>query len=103
MERSTDATIVARAALGAIRARLAELDRQVRSPHVSGQRAALWRAQHEAARRGRNLRDLRSYCLDSLNHPRWLDAEHENDYLRGYRQGFQQVLSEIRRIEGRRA
>ena len=103
MERRTDATILARQALGAIRARLAELDGQQRSPHGSGQRAALWRAQHEAARRGRTLQDLRRYCLDALKHPRWLDAEHENDYLRGYRQGLQHVLSDIRRIEGRRA
>ena len=103
MERRTEATTLAREALGAIRTRLVELDGQQRSPYGSGQRAALWRAQHEAARRGRTLQDLRRYCLDALNHPRWLDAEHENDYLRGYRQGLQQVLSDIRRIEGRRA
>ena len=102
VERSADATILAREALGAIRARLADLDRQARTPRVSGRRAALWRAQHEAARRGRTLRDLRGYCLDSLKHPRWLDAEHENDYLRGYRQGLQQVLGEIREVERRR-
>jgi hypothetical protein len=102
VERSTDATILAREALGAIRARLADLDRQARTPRLSGRRAALWRAQHEAARRGRTLRDLRGYCLDSLKHPRWLDAEDENDYLRGYRQGLQQVLSEIREVERRR-
>lgn len=101
VERRTQATIPAREALGAIRARLAELASQPRSPCGSGQRAALWRAQHEAARRGRTLQDLRRYCLDSLDHPRWLDAEHENDYLRGYRQGLQQVLRDIRRIEGR--
>lgn len=101
MERSTNVTILAREALRAIRARLADLDGQQRSPQSSGQRAALWRAQHEAARRGRTLEDLRRYCLDALEHPRWLDAEHENDYLRGYRLGLQQVLSEIRRIEGR--
>jgi hypothetical protein len=102
LERSTDAMILAREALGAIRARLADLDRQARTPRLSGRRAALWRAQHEAARRGRTLRDLRGYCLDSLKHPRWLDVEDENDYLRGYRQGLQQVLSEIREVERRR-
>jgi hypothetical protein len=102
VERRTDATILVREALGAIRARLAVLDGQQRSPRGSGQRAAMWRAQHEAARRGQTLQDLRGYCLDALKHPRWLDAEHENDYLRGYREGLQQVLSEIRRIEGHR-
>ena len=101
VERRTDATILAREALSTIRARLLELGGQQRSPHGSGQRAALWRAQHEAARRGRTLQDLRRYCLDALKYPRWLDAENENDYLRGYRRGLQQVLGEIRRIEGR--
>jgi hypothetical protein len=103
VERRKDATILAREALVTIRASLAELDGQERSPRGSGQRAALWRAQHEAARRGRTLQDLRRYCLDALKHPRWLRAEDENDYLRGYRRGLQQVLSEIRRIEGRGA
>ena len=102
MDRRSVATILAGEALGAIRVRLAELAGQRRSPLLSGRRAALWRAQHEAARRGRTLPELRKYCLDSLDHPRWLEAEHENDYLRGYREGLQQVLSEIRRIEGRR-
>jgi hypothetical protein len=102
VERRKDVTILAREALGAIRARLAELAREERGPHRSGQRAALWRAQHEAARRGRTLQELRRYCLDSLKRPRSLDAEHENDYLRGFRDGLQQVLREIRRIEGGR-
>jgi hypothetical protein len=31
-----------------------------------------------------------------------LDPADENDYLRGYRQGFQTVLKEIRRVETRR-
>jgi hypothetical protein len=101
VERSTDVTIPARAALAAIRALLAELRAQEQGPHRSGQRAALWRAQHEAARRGRTLQDLRGYCLEALRHPRGLDAEHEGDYLRGYRDGLQLVLSEIRRIERR--
>jgi hypothetical protein len=88
--------------LAAIRVRLAELGAQHRTPHSSGQRAALWRTQHEAARRGRTLEQLRAYCLDALAHPRGLDAEHENDYLRGYREGLQHVLSTIRRLEARR-
>ena len=93
--------IPSRVALAAIRAKLAELRAQEQSPHRSGQRAALWRAQHEAARRGRTLQDLRGYCLEALRHPRGLDVEHEGDYLRGYRDGLQLVLSEVRRIERR--
>jgi len=69
-----------------------------RGPLASGRRAALWRAQQHAARVDRSLEDLRRYCLDALK-PRLLDQEHENDYLRGYREGFQAVLREIRRIE----
>lgn len=88
-------------ALAAIRGRLARLEGERSDARVSGQRAALWRAQHEAARRGRSLEDLRRYCLESLKRPRLLGAEHENDYLRGYRRGFQLVLSDIRRIETR--
>lgn len=102
MERSIDVTIPARVALAAIRAQLAELRTQEQGPHRSGQRAALWRAQHEAARRGRTLQDLRGYCLEALRHPRGLDAEDEGEYLRGYRDGLQLALSEIRRIERRR-
>jgi hypothetical protein len=98
-----DVTILAREALAAIRARLAELGEEPRGAERSGQRAALWRAQHEAARRGRTLHELRRYCLDALRRPQLLDAEHENDYLRGYRVGLQQVLHEVRRIEGRRS
>lgn len=84
-----------------IQARLAALRQEVPSPRSSGQRAALWRAQQQVAR-ARSLEDLRRYCLDSLQRPRWLDPEHENDYLRGYRQGFQMLLSDLRRIEARR-
>jgi hypothetical protein len=103
VERGTDVTILARDALAAIRSKLAELASEERGPHRSGHRAALWRAQQEAVRRGRTLQDLRRFCLDSLKRPRWLDAEHENEYLRGFREGLQQVLREIRRIEsGRR-
>jgi hypothetical protein len=84
----------------AIRARLAELAGEHGSERVSGQRAAFWRAQQHAARTDRTLDDLRRYCLESLK-PRLLDEQHENDYLRGFREGFQAVLNEIRRIETR--
>jgi hypothetical protein len=83
-----------------IRARLAQLDGERRGPLKSGQRAALWRAQQQAARIDRTIEDLRRYCLDALK-PRLLEQQHENDYLRGYREGFQAVLGEIRRIETR--
>ena len=81
-----------------IRARLAELERG--DPLASGQRAAFWRAQQQAARIEHTLEDVRRYCLDALK-PRLLDEEHENDYLRGYREGFQTVLRDIRRLETR--
>jgi hypothetical protein len=85
-----------------IRARLAELDEERTSPLTSGERAALWRAQQHAARVDRTLADLRRYCLDSLARWRSLDDSDENDYLRGYRHGFQAVLKEIRRVETHR-
>ncbi len=84
----------------AIRARLRELDGQRGNALTSGRRAAFWRAQQHAARPSRTLADLRRYCLESLR-SRLLDEEDENDYLRGYRQGFQAVLEEIRRVETR--
>jgi hypothetical protein len=87
------------AALDAIADALARVDDAPPGAFSSGQRAALWRAQHEAARRGRGLDELRRYCLESLERPRGLDAEEEGDYLRGYRHGLQLVLREIRRIE----
>jgi hypothetical protein len=83
-----------------IRATLAQLDRERRDARSSGRRAALWRAQQHAARTSHTLEDLRRYCLDSLR-PRLLDEDDENDYLRGYREGFQTVLKEIRRLEMR--
>jgi hypothetical protein len=86
----------------AIRARLEELDAAGADgpdPLVSGHRAALWRAQQRAARIDQTLEDLRAYCLESLRSWRFLDEQDENDYLRGYRQGFQAVLKEIRRLE----
>lgn len=88
----------------AIRERLAQLDAESRDSLASGRRAALWRAQQQAARLSNTVEDLRRYCLDALNARRSLDEKDENDYLRGYRQGFQAVLTDIRRIEtgGRR-
>jgi hypothetical protein len=86
----------------AIRARLEQLDAAVGSELTSGQRAALWRAQQHAARIDHTLEDLRRYCLDALRRPRLLRSDDENDYLRGFRHGFQSVLTEIRRIETRR-
>jgi hypothetical protein len=85
----------------AIRARLAQLDGERRGALASGRRAALWRAQQHAGRINHTLDDLRRYCLESLKPRGVLDAEDENDYLRGYREGFQAVLTEIRRIETR--
>jgi hypothetical protein len=63
---------------------------------VTGRRAALWRAQQHAATLDHTVEDLRDYCLQSLAPRRFLD---ESDYLRGYREGLQAVLREIRRIE----
>jgi hypothetical protein len=85
----------------AIRERLAQLDAERGTAVASGRRAALWRARPHAARLNHTLEDLRSYCLESLAPRPFLD---ENDYLRGYREGFQAVLRDIRRIEieGRR-
>lgn len=85
----------------AIRAKLTQLDAGRRGALASGRRAALWRAQQHAGRIDNTLEDLRRYCLESLK-PRLLDEHDENDYLRGYREGFQSVLKEIRRIETRR-
>ena len=59
-----------------------------------------WRAQQYAARVNHSVEDLRRYCLDALR-PRLLDDDDQNAYLRGYREGFQTVLREIRRLETR--
>jgi hypothetical protein len=88
-------------ARAAIQARLAALRHEERSASASGQRAALWRAQQQITR-ARSLEDLRRYCLDALQRPRYLDPEDENDYLRGYRLGFQMLLRDLRGIEARR-
>lgn len=82
----------------AIRAQLVQLHAERGDSLTSGRRAAFWRVQQQAARSGRTLEDLRRYCLDALK-PRLLGEEHENDYLRGYRQGLQAALREIRRLE----
>jgi hypothetical protein len=79
----------------AIRERMAALDAERRSAVASGHRAALWRAQSYAANFRHTMEDLRRYALDSLAPRRYLE---EDDYLRGYRKGFQAVLAEIRRI-----
>lgn len=80
-----------------IRSLLAQLEPQ-RGTVTSGRRAALWRAQQHAARVDHTVEDLRRYCLESLAPRRFLDDE---DHMRGYRQGFQAVLKEIRRVETR--
>jgi hypothetical protein len=82
----------------ALRARMRDCDGARGDAVVSGQRAALWRAQQHAARVDRTLGDLRRYCLDGLARHRLLDVE-EPTYLRGYREGLQAVLREIRRLE----
>jgi hypothetical protein len=84
-----------------IRQRLAQLEASRGDPRISGTRAALWRAQQYAARGGRTRDDLRGYCLQALARRRFLKAEDENDYLRGFREGFQTVLGEIRLAETR--
>jgi hypothetical protein len=86
----------------AIRAQLACLEPRSGDALIGGQRAALWRAQQHAAHLNHTLEDLRRYCLDALR-PRLLDESDENDYLRGFRKGFQTVLSEIRLAETRRS
>ena len=92
-----------------IRARLERLEadrangpRVGHDPRASGHRAALWRAQQHAARIDHTLQDLRHYCLESLHSWNFLDARDENEYLRGYRQGFQAVLKDVRAAEGQR-
>jgi hypothetical protein len=81
-----------------IRRRLAELEDSRSNSVASGRRAALWRAQSQASRLDRTIEDLRNYCLDSLSPRRFID-ESDSEYLRGYREGFQLVLKDIRRLE----
>jgi hypothetical protein len=89
--------VLAMELIPAIRRQLARAGRRGSGAVVSGRRAALWRAQQHAARIDNSVEDLRRYCLESLRPRRFLE---EDDYLRGYRDGFQAVLREIRRIEG---
>ena len=52
----------------------------------------------ECARLGLTIDDLRRYCLDMLRSRRALD-EDAPDYLRGYREGFQLVLRDLRDLD----
>ena len=86
-------------AIPLIKARLAELEqRGGQEPLISGRLAALWRAQARAARIGLTIDDLRNYCLDMLRARRALDDDVPT-YLRGYREGFQLVLRDLRKLE----
>jgi hypothetical protein len=86
-------------AIPLIKARLAELEeRGGREPLISGRLAALWRAEARAARLGLTIEDLRRYCLEMLRSRRALDDD-TPDYLRGYREGFQLVLRDLRELE----
>jgi hypothetical protein len=86
-------------AIPLIRARLAELEeRGGHEPLTTGRLAALWRAQARAARLGLTIDELRRYCLDMLRSRRALDDD-TPDYLRGYREGFQLVLRDLRELE----
>jgi hypothetical protein len=80
-----------------IRGLLNELGRDP-DPVARDRRAALWRAQQHAAITGHTLDDLRRFCLGALSTRRTLGSD---DPLRGYREGFQAVLREIRRFETR--
>jgi hypothetical protein len=80
----------------AIRAMLRELDGASTTAERSGRRAALWRAQQRAARLDGTLEDVRRYCLDVLTPERLLV---EDDYLRGFREGLEEVLLAISALE----
>jgi hypothetical protein len=80
----------------AIRKKLAEADAVRGTAKASGYRAALWRSQQYAGRVDHTVEDLRRYCVESLMPRRFLE---EDDYLLGYREGFQAVLEEVRRVE----
>lgn len=102
----SSAAMLAMELIPTIRARLEQLEaertnRPGRDPLASGHRAALWRAQQHAARIDHTLEDLRRYCLKSLHSWHFLNEQDENDYLLGYRQGFQAVLKDIRAVESR--
>lgn len=87
-------------AIPLIKARLSEVEGGSGDPLTSGRRAAFWRAQARAARLGLPLDDLRRYCLEMLRPRRGLEDE-SSDYLRGYREGFQLVLRDLRVLERR--
>ena len=83
----------------AIRAMLRELDVDASSTaEASGRRAALWRAQQQAARLDATLEDVRRYCLGVLTPDRLLV---EDDYLRGFRESLEEVLLAISALETR--
>ena len=50
------------------------------------------------AKLGLTIEDLRRYCLEMLRSRRALDDD-TPDYLRGYREGFQLVLRDLRELE----
>ena len=86
-------------AIPLIKARLAELEeRRGREPLITGRLAALWRAEARAAKLQLTIEDLRRYCLEMLRSRRALDDD-TPDYLRGYREGFQLVLRDLRELE----
>ena len=86
-------------AIPLIKGRLAELEeRGEREPLTTGRLAALWRAEARAAKLGLTIEDLRSYCLEMLRSRSALDDD-TPDYLRGYRDGFQVVLRDLRELE----
>ncbi len=86
-------------AIPLIKARMAQLEeRGGKDPLVTGRLAALWRAQARAARVNLTVEDLRRYCLDMLRSRRGLE-DPSPDYLRGYREGFQLVLRDLRALE----
>jgi len=101
-ERNNPDMASARLAMDAIpliRTRLAELEKRGRhEPLTTGRLAALWRAQTRAARLELTIDELRRYCLDMLRSRRVLDDD-TPDYLRGYREGFQLVLRDLRELE----
>jgi len=86
-------------AIPLIQARLAEVEeRGGREPLTTGRLAALWRAEARAAVLGLTIEDLRRYCLEMLRSRRALDDD-TPDYLRGYREGFQLLLRDLRELE----
>jgi hypothetical protein len=86
-------------AIPLIKARLVELEERGGSePLITGRLAALWRAEARAAKLGLTIEDLRRYCLEMLRSRRALDDD-TPDYLRGYREGFQLVLRDLRELE----